>query len=710
MSFLDSNNLEFLAARITQKGRNAIAKGNFKIDYFQVGDSEYDYTAPFNVLTGHTTHQKVMAPFDKDSGVKYPFGLDSSVTTTYGVPVQNSLTTPIRNVMGPAGFVSNYLEYDAVECTGTTVECIADEVTLLSISGGTSINVTDGEEFQNCGYITLVFDRFNGPTAVITGNTNSLVYKVLSISGNTLNLDRALPNLSSLSGYAQVVCNSCEQEYPITATTANVCLPNDIDTTQQLNPWTLNIVWDKKLIGTDVGPLDETLSGYTGNRFVSVKELLGYTSTGQTFTNMTGGTVDYPTSYKNTLGEQIIVKPEEQRCIAVIHYSEVGDLRNDPERFFRYDDYISYKTGITGSDISIVDDVDGNPISDTEYFEVYLPFLLYHRSTGTTIGAKFLMDETDYYVKSTKNERHQLMFRFLLDEMGNRVGKVFPKNKIVVFDDQELVATLDYRSNRKYTLPSPKVNTVASDDVEANSLFSGTTGQTYWVTYVFSDTQYGTSSAFNALPCNYFTSINNVNVPSSLTIKFSGTSFQHMESTLNGFRSGFNAKYFYVLIQETDIDELPISFSWTLIDKTGSLTKSGGYIVPSSLTGNTIVITKDDFDNGVTFDLETHMGSDYLGSLTSTIQPQFGDEQPFPGSVRLVRASDIEELNFLVNLPSTQFTTTQNPTYVTQVASGYPKITEVALLDSNKETLVVAKATTPITRLGTQVFAVKLDF
>jgi len=709
MSFLDSNNLEFLAAKITQKGRNAIAKGNFKIDYFQVGDSEYDYTTPFNVLTGQTTHQKVMAPFDKDSGVKYPFGLDSNVITTYGVPVQNSLTTTIRNIMGPAGFVSNYLEYDAVECTGTTVECVADEVSLSSISGGTSINITDGEEFQNCGYITLVFDRFNGPTAVITGNTNSLVYKVLSISGNTLNLDRALPNLSSLSGYAQVVCNSCEQEYPITATTASVCSPNDIDTTQQLNSWTLNIVWDKKLIGTDVGPLDETLSGYTGNRYVSVKELLGYTSTGQTFTNMTGGTVDYPTSYKNTLGEQILVKPNEQRCIAVIHYSEVGDLRNDPERFFRYDDYISYKTGITGSDISLVDDADGNPISDTEYFEVYLPFLLYHRSTGTTIGAKFLMDTTDYYVKSTKNERHQLMFRFLLDEMGNRVGKVFTKNKIVVFDDQELVAILDYRSNRKYTLPSPKVNTVASDDVEANSLFSGTTGQTFFVTYMFSDTPYGTSSAFNGLPCNYFTSISGVKVPSSLTIKFSGTSFQHMESTLNGFRSGFNAKYFYVLIQETDPEESPISFSWTLIDKTSSLTTTGGYIVPSSLTGNTIVITQDDFDSGVNFDLETHMGLDYLGSLTSTTQPQFGDEQPFPGSIRLLRAMDIEELNFLVNLPSTQFTTTQNPTFVSGTGN-YPMMTEVALLDSNKETLVVAKATTPIKRLGTQVFAVKLDF
>jgi hypothetical protein len=710
MSFLDSNNLEFLAARVTQKGRNAIAKGNFKIDYFQVGDSEYDYTEPFNVLTGHTTHQKVMAPFDKDSGVKYPFGLDTNLTTTYGVPVQNSLTVPVRNVMGPAGFVSNYLEYDAVECTGTTVECVADEVTLSSISGGTSINITDGEEFQNCGYITLVFDRFNGPTAVITGNTNSLVYKVLNISGNTLNLDRPLPNLSSLSGFAQVVCNSCEQEFPITTTISSACSPNDIDITQQLNSWTMDIVWDEKIIGTDVGDTDESLTGYSGNRFVSTKELLGYSSTGQTFTNMTGGTLEYPTSYKNTLGEQILVKPEEQRCIAVIHYSEVGDLRNDPERFFRYDDYISYKTGVTGSDISLVDDVDEDPISDTQYFEVYLPFLLYHRSTGSTIGAKFLMDVTDYYVRSTKNNRHQLMFRFLLDEMGNRIGKVFPKNKIVVFDDQELVAVLDYRSNRKYTLPAPKVNTVASDDVISNSLYSGGTGQTYFVTYMFSETEYGTSSAFNALPCNYFTTLNNVNVPSSLTIKFSGTSFQHMESTLSGFTSGFNAKYFYVLIQETDIGESPSSSLWTLIDKTDKVRDldTEVYISPSSLTGNTIVITKDDFDNGDIFDLETHMGNNYLSDTTSdgALLPQFGDEQPFPGSIRLVRASDIEELNFLVNLPTTQFMTTQNPTHT----SGDKMITEIALLDSNKETLVIAKATTPIKRLGTQVFAVKLDF
>jgi hypothetical protein len=51
MSFLSNNNSEFLSVRITQKGRNSIAKGNFNIAYFQIGDSEFDYTAPFDNFT-----------------------------------------------------------------------------------------------------------------------------------------------------------------------------------------------------------------------------------------------------------------------------------------------------------------------------------------------------------------------------------------------------------------------------------------------------------------------------------------------------------------------------------------------------------------------------------------------------------------------------------------------------------------------------------
>ena len=64
-------------------------------------------------------------------------------------------------------------------------------------------------------------------------------------------------------------------------------------------------------------------------------------------------------------------------------------------------------------------------------------------------------------------------------------------------------------------------------------------------------------------------------------------------------------------------------------------------------------------------------------------------------------------MKFLVNLPSTKFSTSQNPTYTT----GNPMITEIALLDSNKNVLVMSKTPKPIERTGgNQVFAVKLDF
>ena len=103
MSFLNSNNSEFLSARITNRGRKAIAKGNFNIQYFQIGDSEYDYSIPFNSLTGTTGQQKVFAPFDYESGVKHPFGLDSTISTTYGNPISNSQTIKLRNEMKSCG-------------------------------------------------------------------------------------------------------------------------------------------------------------------------------------------------------------------------------------------------------------------------------------------------------------------------------------------------------------------------------------------------------------------------------------------------------------------------------------------------------------------------------------------------------------------------------------------------------------------------------
>ena len=71
-----------------------------------------------------------------------------------------------------------------------------------------------------------------------------------------------------------------------------------------------------------------------------------------------------------------------------------------------------------------------------------------------------------------------------------------------------------------------------------------------------------------------------------------------------------------------------------------------------------------------------------------------------------MRASDIEEMNFDLNLPNGIFEKSQNPTYTT----GNPYMTEVALLNNNKETLAMGKLATPLTRSGNQVIEVKIDF
>jgi hypothetical protein len=101
--------------------------------------------------------------------------------------------------------------------------------------------------------------------------------------------------------------------------------------------------------------------------------------------------------------------------------------------------------------------------------------------------------------------------------------------------------------------------------------------------------------------------------------------------------------------------------------------------------------------------LSTYTGENY--ALTSG--PYFGDEATYPGTVSVVRSTDIEEMKFLVNLPSGKFTTSQNPTHST----GNARITEVALLNSNKDALVMGKLATPLERTGgSQVISIKLDF
>jgi hypothetical protein len=508
MSFLNTGYSATVAARLTKKGRNSIAKGNFVVSYFAVGDSEYNYN------TGTT--QNILAPFDKDSHVKYPIWYTSG-STFFGIPVDGSNTTICKNL--------------------------------------------------------------------VTENSD----------------------------------------------------------------WTLSTVWDKNPIGL--------ANSYTTNAYVGVKNLLGYSSSsGQTYNT---GTTIY-----DTFGTGITISPEEQKAIAILHYTQNGTT-GDPYRFFKYDDYIC------------VDNITGQTS-----FNVTLTKIMYHRSLLGTSGATFTMGIVDKKMVSNYNSRYELPYRDLVDGIGatpNRVGKIFYNQKLIVFDDEEIVAALDTSSSRNYTLTAPKVDVLVTSNSPITDL---TVGKTMWVTYKF-----GGGTVSDDLPCNYFMKVTGSTNDENVTVKFNSGGFKHLNS-------GYTATEFHILTQ-INTGQTPSSSLWYKRDYTLDL----GGDINNIKTGHTFTINQTKIAEAIT-------GGTYSSSLSG-----FGTDRALTGAtiegkVTLVRASDIEEMVFNLNLPLDKFKTSQNPTYV----SGDSKITEVVLLNSNKETLAMGKLASPVTRTGSQVIQVKIDF
>lgn len=679
MSYLYENNSENLAARITHKGRKKIAQGNFNISYFQIGDSEYDYS--FSTFDGITNPgQKVLMPLDKDSQIKYPYKVSESTLTgtTFGIPQQSSLTDTITNEIGAAGYVSEYIAFDSGTGVGTTVECDTDVVDISALNGTSELVVPDGTTFYNTEFITIYMSEL-GVNNVITRSATTLVYRVSGVTGNTIYLDRNMPDLSSLAGInVTVIRNNCS--FPYTDVCGEIVVTNG-----QQDPWTLNTIWSRNPVGLDPtsNVIDEKVSGYTSNAYTSSKEYFGYnTSSGQS--SNTGTTIT------NSFGENIIVSPEEQHSLSLLHYSKAGDILTNPWLTFKYEDYIDHTT-------------DGS-----DYFEIYIPFLYYERIDGG-IGARFLMNTTDYYINSSAIDTkiNQMKFRYLMDELGNRVGKIFVNHKVIVFDDQEIVAALEYKSNRRYTLPIPRISLVPTDSkcgVGGDMLYpllTGTTGETIFVTYLF---EYTGDTSLNGIACNYYTKITGTSTSGDVSIKFSDNDFKYLRNDFNFVTSGYCADKFSILVQKVDTGEQPTPTDWKIIDFTDQIPNHivGDLISRDNMRSARFIITNQDYEDASVYVMSD---PDLLDTSTS---PEFGDEQPFAGSIKITRATDIEVMRYLINLPSTDFMTTQNPTY-DPIAAPPKRITEAALLDDNRDVLVIAKAASPIIRTGTQVLAVKID-
>jgi hypothetical protein len=210
----------------------------------------------------------------------------------------------------------------------------------------------------------------------------------------------------------------------------------------------------------------------------------------------------------------------------------------------------------------------------------------------------------------------------------------------------------------------------------------------------------------NSLPCNYFTKLTGSTTPHSVSVKFASGEFQYLQTTTGNTINGHIANEFYLLFQITNNGEYPDSDGWSYYKQTGITLNGAGLIESTELSNKTFTINESDVDSATTsFNLGDFMTSDF----TTSSGPYFGDGQTFPGSVNVVRGTEIQTLTFRANLTSDKFKTSVNPTVPINY-NGSLMITEVALLNSNKETLVMGKMSEPLNRNAINLIDVQLDF
>jgi hypothetical protein len=258
--------------------------------------------------------------------------------------------------------------------------------------------------------------------------------------------------------------------------------------------WNMNIPWSENPAGVFTSSY-QGYDMYNSVTYIGTKEYLGYQEpSGQTDTSKV--------FYYNSFDEKIIVTPKNQKAIAIIHYTN-QNIDN-----------------VYGEKFSTVPFDPQNPndnIGLARHFKLNIPTLMWHKSTGSTIGETFWIDPpgydlcTPYYIKSTKNLdmndpgiRYYHLWDLNPDSNANlnRIGKVFPDQEIVVIDDEEVIAALSNKSNRNWTLPAPKLSLITPNICYPNgSTQEGIMtdpSQRLWVTYRF-DT---VSGATSSLHCN----------------------------------------------------------------------------------------------------------------------------------------------------------------------------------------------------------------
>ena len=712
MSYIINNTNPFVSIKLTEMGRQQLALGQLNFTYWGIGDSEINYNREAivdanptnNPLSGIT---RILRPFDQQPNIKY--FINSSTANEPYIPLtaadKHVIKAVVNNKAEERGFFLN-TSGTYTTLTGNTYISYNETISNTNLTGGTSLNLVTTTAITVGDIILLKVGNDALGDVVLNETTRSipnLWYKVQSKTTTNVTLDRKLPNYSAQTATSQILVYRGGEIYDTIASGNTTAYwdtgtlsfqANDNITCHDVPVWNMNNVWAENPAG---------ISGTTYENFTKFGsyQFLGFMNPYTEY--LSEVSADTTTVYCNNTGNSYI--DGVKKSISIIHFTN-NSISNLYGEFLYVD------------------------ATNNKQVEVFLPELMYHRrnyktASGTTMGMKFIatgFTSTPKLIGTSQIQYYDLIEDATMISSGLTaavVGKVFPQLKVIIFDDDEIVAALSYKSNRNWTLPELNATLAAPSGGTSTGVLQ--VGETMYLTYSLENS--GTTSGLTtSLPCQTYVKITNTTSgPKDVDFRLIGTDLlpymRKIEAAgYDGY--GFHAHKFKLVYQiVADAAIRPDSSAWMTYDFTSTtITGVAGQTIDPKLLENQspivngFVLDKLKDAAATTFDITQQLNMAPNGFPENL---QFGDERLFYGNINTYIGATIYKTIFGLSIGSQFFNRTTNPTRSTDLSTNPPsiKLSEVAIYDSNKNLVCIGKVSSPITIGGnTIMLELSMDF
>jgi hypothetical protein len=711
MSYIISSTSPFVSIKLTEKGRENLAMGQLNFSYWAIGDSEINYDREAIVDANQSditlsASSVVMRPFDRQPNIKSFImnGTSNQNLQPLNAANFNVIKAVVNNEATERGFFTDNTTAFTTNLSSTLTPYY-QAVTNTKLSGTTTLTLTSTTNVNVGDYILLKLT--NSKVGAISANetTNAepnLWYKVYSISGTNLTLDRALPNYSGDSASSQIIVYKGGEVYNTIATgnttsywdSGTLSFNSSVNITCSDVPvWNMNNVWCENMAGMSA---NTTYEDYT--KFGSYKYLGTKNPYFEYMCESTAVTVNF-----NCNGPGISYPDDVTKSISILHYTN-NAISNLYGEFFYID------------------------ATNDKYVIVDIPNLMYHRAgystgSGKTMGMTFIATGDTKLLGNSDIEYIDLIespdMLSTANTMTLTVGKVFPQLKMVVFDDDEIVAAMSYKSNRNWTLPELAANIVSP----TGGTSTGILQPNYTIYLTYSLEMSGSTGLTTSLPCqNYVKVTNNSSSAKDIAFRLNETDLlpymrKKEDSGYDGY--GFYAYKFKLLYQiVSDATMRPDPAAWKVYDYTSTaITSVAGQTIDPKLlenqnqniTGFVLDVLKD--ASATNFGLYSLMG---MAPNSQPTNLQFGDERLFYGNLQTYIGATIFKTIFDIRVNSSYFDTTTNPTRSQNMSTNPAdiRVTEVGVYDSNQNLVCIGKLSKPVSLMAgnTIMLELSLDF